>query len=73
MFLLALALLVGWAGVFTGAHYPSDVIAALAAALIAHCTLSAVRQTVGQALTPCIEQWYRKAFRRLIAAGYFKA
>jgi undecaprenyl-diphosphatase len=72
LLVLALALLVGWARVFLGVEYPFDVLGGLAIALVANLALAPLRPLVESRLTPHVEQWYRTACRRLIAAGYVK-
>jgi undecaprenyl-diphosphatase len=70
--LLALAVLTGWARIYLGAQYPFDVLGGFALAAVVALALRPLSGAIDRGLTPRLEQWYREACRRLIAAGYFK-
>jgi undecaprenyl-diphosphatase len=65
-------LLVAWARIFPGVHFPLDMIGAIGVAIIAFFLLSPVSQLAGVRITRRLEDVYRRLLFLPITAGWIR-
>lgn len=69
--ILACGLLVAWARVFLGIHFPLDMVGGAGVAAITLGILTPVWNRAGVPVTASMERLYRRLFRKPIALGIF--
>lgn len=67
---LALGMIVAWARIFLGVHFPSDMVGAVAVVCLAWAAIHLVWGSVGNAIVSRIEQIYRLVLARPISHGW---
>ncbi|SDH78644.1 phosphatase PAP2 family protein [Pseudomonas panipatensis] len=67
-----IGLIMGYARVYLGIHYPLDMLGALAVAALSNSLIWLVWQTRGQALTSLAENLYRRTLAPAIARGWIR-
>lgn len=69
---LAIGLLVAWARVFLGVHFPLDMAGAVVVALTMYFVVSPFWRRLGDGLVPLMEDLYRIALGQLISRGWIR-
>ena len=67
---LALGMIVAWARIFLGVHFPLDMVGAVAVVCLAWAAIHLVWGSVGNAIVSKIEQIYRLVLARPISHGW---
>ena len=67
---LALGMIVAWARIFLGVHFPLDMVGAVAVVCLAWAAIHLVWGSVGNAIVSRIEQIYRLVLARPISHGW---
>lgn len=70
---LVLGMVVGWARVYLGVHFPFDIVGAAALAGLTWALLAPVWRRVGIPITDALQHVYRKAMALPIARGWLRA
>lgn len=69
---LAGGLVVAWARVFLGVHFPLDMVGAVAVAAMAYAVVLPLWRTWGDTVIHLVERLYRAILARPIAAGWLR-
>ena len=70
--MVLIGLVVSWARIYLGVHFPMDIAGAALVGLVAAGVIHATMRVAGQHLTDRTEALYRRLFSRLIARGWAK-
>ena len=70
--ILAAGVVVGWARVFLGVHFPLDMVGAAGVAWLAWVAIHPIWERVGEAVTWRIEQFYQLVLAQPISLGWIR-
>lgn len=70
---IALAgMLVGWARIYLGVHFPADILGALPVALVSAALARRIENSIAEPLMERLQPLYRTLFARLIRRGWVR-
>ncbi|RMW99909.1 phosphatase PAP2 family protein [Legionella jordanis] len=70
--LIFMALVVGWARIYTGVHFPLDILGGIAVALLSSGIVMCLSSLIERHLFPAIQRIYRMLFAEIIRKQWVK-